>query len=258
MGIFDHQSGQFIRIDGADIYYETSGDPSNYPVILLHGGMDNLTSFNPLAEYLQHHYLIAIDTRGHGRSTLGEVSLSYQQLQSDVITVIKSLAITGCAIIGHSDGGIVALRIAAQQFIPLERVILVGAAWQLTDNDPVKTMYENMSTERWLQAFPTAEKIYQQLNTQPDFNVLMNAVRGMWLDRSSTGYPDSSISNINCPVLICRGDNDPLVSLTHSQEMAEQIKMAKLFNLPCASHSAHEERPEWLCGVFNHFLAADV
>ncbi|CDG21384.1 conserved protein of unknown function [Xenorhabdus poinarii G6] len=254
MSIFDHQSGQFIKVDGADIYYETAGNPDNYPIILLHGGMGNLTSFNPLAEYLQHYYLVAIDTRGHGKSTLGNVPLSYQQLQSDFIKVINELRIQSCAIIGHSDGGIVALRLAAQQFAPIDRVIVIGATWQLTDSDPVKSIYESISTESWLQVFPKAENTYQGLNSQPDFDRLMNAVRTMWLDQSSTGYPDTTISNIVCPVLICRGDNDFLVSLTHSQEMVEKIDSASLFNIPYTSHSVHEERPEWLSSVFDHFL----
>jgi len=258
MGVFDHQSGQFIQIDGADIYYETSGDPSHYPVILLHGGMDNLTSFNPLAEYLPNYYLVAIDTRGHGKSTLGEEPLSYQRLQCDVIKIIKELGIQRCAIIGHSDGGIVALRMAAQQFAAVDRVILIGASWQLTDSDPVKTVYENISTERWLQRFPQAESLYQKLNAQPDFNRLMRAVRSMWLDQSATGYPGASISNVTCPVLICRGDNDFLVSLTHMQEMANQMTKPELFNLPCTSHSPHEEKPEGLSGVFNHFLTEKI
>lgn len=254
MGEFDHQSGQFIHIDGADIYYETLGDARKYPVILLHGGMGDLTSFNPLAKYLQDYYLIAIDSRGHGRSTLGSGPLSYQRLQSDVVTVINTLGIKHCAIIGHSDGGTVALRIAAQQETFLDRVIVIGAAGELTDDDPARAIYENINATRWLQIFPQSESLYRQLNAQPDFNCLMNAVRNMWLDQSPTGYPDQTLGNIRCPVFICRGDSDYLLSLAGAQRMVMKIKAARLLNLPGTSHSAHEELPELLYGVFNRFL----
>lgn len=232
---FDHQQGKALLIDNAKIYVETLGNPKNYPVILLHGGMGNLTSFNPLVDYLKDYYLIAIDSRGHGKSTLGNISLNYQQVQSDVEAVIKAFNIEKCAIIGHSDGGIVALRLAAKNISVLDKIITIGASWQLADSDPAK-------------------EIYQNINPQPNFESLFNQVRKMWLDQGVTGYPNKTIKNIHCPVLVCRGDNDVLASLSHSQEIVDAIGSASLLNVPFTSHSVHEEKPQWLDNIFNDFL----
>ncbi|AYY79982.1 hypothetical protein KC821_02955 [Proteus vulgaris] len=60
MALFNHQQGKTLLINNADIYIETLGNPKNYPIILLHGGMGNLTSFNPLVDYLKDYYLIVI------------------------------------------------------------------------------------------------------------------------------------------------------------------------------------------------------
>lgn len=251
---FDHQQGKALLIDNAKIYVETLGNPKNYPVILLHGGMGNLTSFNPLVDYLKDYYLIAIDSRGHGKSTLGNISLNYQQLQSDVEAVIKAFNIEKCAIIGHSDGGIVALRLAAKNIAVLDKIITIGASWQLADSDPAKEIYQNITPEYWQQNFPQECEYYQNINPQPNFESLFNQVRKMWLDQGITGYPNKTIKNIHCPVLVCRGDNDVLASLSHSQEIVDAIGSASLLNVPFTSHSVHEEKPQWLDNIFNDFL----
>ncbi|QIG06703.1 alpha/beta hydrolase [Proteus sp. ZN5] len=251
---FDHQQGKSFLIDNAEIYIETLGDPKNYPVILLHGGMGNLTSFNPLVDYLKSYYLIAIDSRGHGKSTLGDISLTYQQLQSDVETVIKAFEFKKCALIGHSDGGIVALRLAAKNISTINKVITIGASWQLTDDDPAKEIYQKITSEYWRHNFPQECEYYQNINSKPDFEHLFNQVQMMWLDQSTTGYPNEKIKDIHYPVLVCRGDNDMLVSLSHSPEIVNNIESASLLNVPFTSHVVHEEKPQWLANIFNDFL----
>ncbi|MCC8379181.1 alpha/beta fold hydrolase [Xenorhabdus sp. PB30.3] len=254
MAKFNHQSGQTVAIDGAEIYYETIGNSNNYPVVLLHGGMCNLTSFNPLAEYLDDYYLVAIDSRGHGKSTLGDVPLSYERLQSDVKAIIRGLDIKHCAIIGHSDGGIVALRLAAEQFAPLDKVVVIGASWILKDKDPVREVYQGITAEYWKQKFHHDYVYYQQNNPVPNFDHLINTIKTMWLDDSSSSYPAETIRHIEQPVLVCRGDNDFLVSLSHSREIVDRVKQSALFNVPYTSHVVHEERPEWIANTICYFL----
>lgn len=251
---FDYQQGKTLLLDNAEIYIETLGNPQNYPVILLHGGMGNLTSFDPLVDYLKEYYLIAIDSRGHGKSTLGEVSLTYQQLQFDVEAVIKTFNIKNCAIIGHSDGGIVALRLASNNHPNIDKIITIGANWRLIDDDPVKAIYQDLSMEYWQQNFIQECEYYQNTNPQPDLNRLFQQVKTMWLDQTETGYPNENIKNIHCPILVCRGDNDILASLPHSQEIVDAIGSASLLNVPFTSHSVHEEKPQWLNHIFNDFL----
>ncbi len=45
-----------------------------------------------------------------------------------------------------------------------------------------------------------------------------------------------------------------LVSLSHSQEIVDNIEPASLLNLPFISHVVHEEKPQWLANIFNDFF----
>jgi predicted alpha/beta-fold hydrolase len=90
--------------DGARIWYATVGVGA--PVILLHGGMASSDTWANQVRALvrSHHRVILIDSRGHGRSTLGTKPLSYELMEGDVLAVMDALGIAKSAIVGWSDG----------------------------------------------------------------------------------------------------------------------------------------------------------
>ena len=70
MAHFQHQ--------GAALYYERDGKPGAPALLLLHGGLGSLADFELLRPRLREHFdLIALDSRGHGRSTRGSGPLTY-------------------------------------------------------------------------------------------------------------------------------------------------------------------------------------
>ena len=72
MRMFDHNSGEYLDIDGAKIYYEVTGDDA--PALLfLHGGFGDLETFNTILPDLNEGFkVIGIDSRGQGKSTVGQ------------------------------------------------------------------------------------------------------------------------------------------------------------------------------------------
>lgn len=92
MSRFDHRSGQSVDIDGASIYYEIVGQEGAPALLLLHGGFGDMEDFNGLLPGLTRRFrVIGVDSRGHGRSTLGELPLTYQRLQEDVEQLVGRL-----------------------------------------------------------------------------------------------------------------------------------------------------------------------
>ena len=80
MHTFNHRDGQHLDIDGARIYVEEQGNPDGPTLLFLPGGFDQIETWNLLMPGLAAtHRLIGIDSRGHGRSTLGPQPLSYRQ-----------------------------------------------------------------------------------------------------------------------------------------------------------------------------------
>ena len=86
------------------------GDPDGLPVIALHGWLDNVASFAPLAAKLRGIRLIAIDLAGHGLSDHRSLDNTYNIWQdvADVYTVVEQLGLSTFALLGHSRGAMIA------------------------------------------------------------------------------------------------------------------------------------------------------
>lgn len=256
MPAFNHQDGHHVEIDGANIYYEAQGNPDGPALVFLHGGFGNIETFNAVAPHLSDsHWLIGIDSRGQGKSTLGTLPLSYQRIEQDVAAVLTHLAIKRCSVIGHSDGGIAALRLAATSAVSIDRLVTIGAHWTLTASDPTRAIYADVTAASWREMFPQSFDSYQAQNPEPDFEKLASALVAMWLASDVEGYPGETIRKIACNLLVIRGDEDPLVSREHAVGLADRVQGARLAILPFSGHSPHEEKPAWVLSLLNEFFA---
>ena len=83
-------------------------------VVLLHGGLGHSGNWGyQVPSLLESGYrVITIDTRGHGRSTMDDRSLTYHLLAQDVIAVLDQLKVDRAAVVGWSDGACTAMVLA--------------------------------------------------------------------------------------------------------------------------------------------------
>ena len=82
-------------------------------MILLHGGLGNADHWaHQVPALVDKFQVIAIDSRGQGRSTLPRPSSRYDAMADDVLAVMDKLKLEKAAIVGWSDGGEIALKLA--------------------------------------------------------------------------------------------------------------------------------------------------
>ena len=253
MNTFNHNNGKHYQINGADIYYEEIGNQSGTPLLFLHGGFGNIEDFNTIIPLLKNDYrIIGIDSRGQGKSTLGDKGLSYEILQKDVETILEHLQITKVAIIGVSDGGIIAYRLACFSTLKIEKLITIGSRWHSNNMKETKGILEKVTVPFWKEKHPETIEMYEKLNPLPDFNILTDLVVKMWLKEES--YPNEKLKDINCETLIIHGDKDNLIKRKFVFELSELIPGSDLFNVPFAGHVVYTEQPEILMDGINWFL----
>lgn len=249
--------GKTVTAGDAALFVSEAGKADGEPIVLLHGGLGSRNDFLPLAKHLAADFrLVAIDSRGHGRSTLGGVPLTYHQLEQDAAAVLAELGLTDAGIIGHSDGGIVALRLAASGTVRPRFVVAVGAHWQMPADDPTREIYQGITMGEWRGMFAEQVQTYEAENPAPDFARLFDATTAMWLGNDDKAYPGASVRSIASPLLVVRGDEDFLVSRRQAFELAEQVDGARLLNLPFASHTVLEDSPEDVLPAFKAFIAS--
>ena len=108
------------------LFYKSVGE--GHPLILLHGNGEDCTYFGgQISFFAKHRRVIAIDTRGHGKSPRGEAPFSLNTFADDLYDFMKSHGIETADILGFSDGGNIALLFALTHPETVTRLILNGA-----------------------------------------------------------------------------------------------------------------------------------
>ena len=90
------------------------GDPDGYPILALHGWLDNALSFSLLAPLLSEYRLIALDLSGQGLSDDRSSDATYH-IWDDVpqlLSVVATLGLDQLAVLGHSRGAAIAVLLA--------------------------------------------------------------------------------------------------------------------------------------------------
>ena len=101
---------------------------SGEPLILLHGNGEDHTIFDNVAKHFAKQYhVIAIDTRGHGKSPLGDEPFSLYQFAEDLNEFMNEQKIEKANILGFSDGGNIALIFASESPEKVIKLIANGA-----------------------------------------------------------------------------------------------------------------------------------
>lgn len=217
---------------GANLWYGVVG--SGQPVILLHGGRaSSLTWGNQVSALLERkHQVILIDSRGHGRSTLGTTPLSYELMESDVLAVMNKLKLKQAAVAGWSDGAIIGLVMAMKHPERVSKVFAFGPNMNsrfLTAplNSPILPLLG-----------PRLVGEYTSVASDPaGFERLSTAVRAM--QASQPNYSDAQLAAIKGPAIaIVGGERDEFINRKHFEYLADTIPAARLIMLPDASHFA--------------------
>ena len=98
------------------------------PLILLHGNGESCDYFeHQIGCFSASYRVIAIDTRGHGKSPRGEKPFTIVQFAEDLHDFMDEKGIAKANILGFSDGGNIALELALKHPERIEKLILNGA-----------------------------------------------------------------------------------------------------------------------------------
>ena len=109
-----------------ELFYREKG--SGEPLILLHGNGEDGSYFVHQIEHFQSRYrVIALDTRGHGRSTRGSAPFTIRQFALDLYDFLRAHEIPSAVLLGFSDGANIAMQFALDHPEMVRALILNGA-----------------------------------------------------------------------------------------------------------------------------------
>lgn len=218
------------------LYYQEKG--TGEPLILLHGNGEDSSYFKNQIDYFQNTYrVIAIDTRGHGRSPRGDAPFTIEQFACDLYDFMQEHRISNAIILGFSDGANIAMRFAIKYPDMVKGLILNGgnldpSGVKRTTQIPIEIGYKiaSLFARRSADAARNAEMLGLMVN-EPNIK-------------------PSELSLITMPVLVVCGTND-MIRKSHTKKIAENIPHAKSAVVR-GNHFIANKNPE----EFNRVVAA--
>lgn len=226
-------AGHYVQADDAKIYYEVYG--SGEPVVVLHGGGVGCTY--EMGQFIDSlsttHRVIAVSTRGHGKSEIGTKPISHEQRANDIYAVMKDAIQEEAAIIlGFSDGAYTAYELASMYPEAVKKIIAIGAG----ENVPALRKIIPSQVKEIMRIDPLFMQAQIALMPEPE------RLQEYWNDFYSF-YNNLVVSkelfgSIKCPVLVMSGEldpNAPLATVISAYQMIPDCQLAIIANAPHAA-----------------------
>jgi pimeloyl-ACP methyl ester carboxylesterase len=244
-------TNRFYEVRGARLYTQIYGHGA--PIVFLHGGMvffDN--SFDQQRDYFaSYRTVIGIDQRGHGHSPDGPWSLSYQMMADDTAAIIEQLGLGPVDVVGHSDGGNLALLLARDHPRLVRRLVISGANLR-SDLSPEEVQRRSQwKPEQLAEKLKTlADSLPPGFRTgygkvSPDgpnhWMKLMAKCYQMWIQPIVIEPVD--LKKISVPVLVMAGDHD-FTSIEGNAEIYRSLTRGQLIIIPASNHGTFHQRPD--------------
>ena len=237
----------YVQAQGAKLFYSVTGKGS--PVLLLHGSLGSSDDWGyQVSALAANHTVIALDSRGQGRSTRDSRSFNYDLMADDVVALLDALKITKVDLVGWSVGANIGLDLAMRHPERIGKVFAFGANTSVSgmSGDPEK---QPIFPE--VMAHMAAD--YARLSPTPNaFESVAGEMAKMWA--SEPNWTDAQLGSIKSPVWIVDGDHEEFINREHTENIARAIPGAGLMILPNVSHFAPWQAPKLFNAAVLQFL----
>ena len=230
------KAGKRLDVGDAELYYEVYGEGP--PLLLLHGGMFGYIDEyrDRIPELSKRYQVIAVATRGHGRSELGTRPLSYRLFAEDAHSILRAESTDSASIVGFSDGAITAYLFAATYPEATAKVVALAGGFGSGWFHPAALDYLRELTPQVLERqFPDFIEERQKISAEPDrwdeFIVALNAV-----NMKGEFISPEEVEHITCPVLVVGGDRDDYFRLDNFTHSYQALSEAYLAIIPNCNH----------------------
>lgn len=271
-------SSRFVAAGGIDWHVQQMGTGPD--LLLLHGTGAASHSWRSLAPLLAEHFTLLIpDLPGHGFTAppLRESGYRLPAVAQSVAALCAELAIAPMAIIGHSAGAAVAIRMTLDGLaVPRAIASLNGAL--LPFPGPAAQLFPAMA--RLIFANPFTPRLFAMRAAMPGETArFLAASTGSAIDDEGAALYERlfqtpghcagalglmanwdleslrrDLPRLASPLLLVSAGNDKAVPRSVATRVAEIVPGATTHFFPALGHLAHEEAPQAVADVVMQFL----
>lgn len=249
-----------VAVGSTDMDYVSFGGGEK-KLILLPGLSDGLATVKGKALILAKPYRIFFDDYTvymFSRKNSLPAVYSIQEMADDQAEAMRRLGIEKAAVLGVSEGGMIAQCLAARFPGMVEKLVVAVSApkvnekirsavsrWiELAENGEHKQLLidtaELSYSEEYLKQFRKLYPVIASVGRHTGYGrFLSNANAILRFDASE------ETGRITCPTLIIAGEEDKIVGVQASYELKERIAGSELYVYPGLGHAAYEEAKDF-------------
>ena len=189
------------------------------PLVLLHGNGEDGTYFtHQIAHFSQRFRVLALDTRGHGKSPRGEAPFTIRQFARDLLAFLDARGIERAHLLGFSDGGNIALVFALAHPERVGKLVLNGAN--------LNARGVKRSVQAPIELGYRMARLFAGLSAKALANAEM-----LGLMVNDPNVAPEELAALTAPTLVIAGEND-MIREDHTRLIAERIPNARLAFVP--------------------------
>lgn len=263
----------WIDVPGGRLH--TVVDGSGPPVVLVHAGIVDLRSWDPLVPYLVEagYRVIRYDTRGFGASTTADIDYSNR---ADLRAILDHYLIERAVLVGNSRCAMISLDVIIESPERVAAFVWVGGGIGGYDAEPTAeelALFTRMeAAEEALDGETVAELdvqvwvdgVGESADRVPaEIREVVRAMdRPLYEHDRVMGRPipaatvaNDHLGTIDIPVLAVVGALDTSTTRSAAKRLAATVEGARLVVLPHVAHLIGMEAPERLAALIEEFLA---
>ena len=202
----------FIQLEDVKMHYQVWGE-GKPALLLIHGNGGSVKSLREAAQYLANDFTVYLpESRCHGQSSDPGV-ITYELMAKDFMQFIDAMGLDKPVVMGHSDGAINAIQLAADYPDVPGAIIACGA------NSNPDTFKPYFPFGVWVKNIFQKDKLNDLMLTLPDFT-------------------EDYLARITCPTYVVSGQYD-IMWLTDTVYLHEAIKGSDMAVIRRADHSSY-------------------
>jgi pimeloyl-ACP methyl ester carboxylesterase len=252
----DPVAGHYVQTPDAKLYYERYGNAGR-PLVLLHGGeYGYIDEFGDLIGAMsKQRTVIAIATRGYGRSERGAVPLSHRQFAQDAAVVIRNIFPGGenVDVLGFSEGAITSYILASSHPELVHRLIAIGGGIGSYGNTLRSAEAAPLTPELMQQQVPDLVAARKKIMARPElWEPLIRELDMMY--RVPSFVKQEEIRAIKAPTLIMAGDRDQYTRADHLVDIYHLLPKGQLAFIPGCGHVVLDCKADLVIRIATSFL----
>jgi pimeloyl-ACP methyl ester carboxylesterase/ketosteroid isomerase-like protein len=251
---------RMTRINGTLYGWDDVGHGK--PVVFLHGlFLDRSFWAQHLAILAAHKRCIAFDMPGHGVSSWGD-GMDLDAIADDIALWLVENGSTPATLVGHSQGGMIAIRLAARHPELVERMVLVNTSaraefidrlpeWERRRDALLDGPQRRQEVFNEVQGFKTTAQWREQhsLDSARELELMMlHDPKLLSLALSAAIFERGDIREllprIGCPVKVISGALDLATPSYLAEEIVRLVQHGEILIIDSAAHQVPIEAPE--------------